>query len=323
MATKKANKAPISIDPPVSEAAPAKKTRAVKKTVVKSEKVVKAPVAKRDASAKALTKEVEKAVAEKAVKKVRAPKVPKDPDAPKKRPGRQPKVQVGENGPIETVATKPVDRSRMNPANLVPKTLEPIRYTIHDLTQRRLGGPDIEKFRARHNLTIQDTQHALALHPYPNMQKATKKETLPYCTELLIRLYDQYPGPVPWGRASMAEAFDRMYGKDLERFEKHKDLYKAAKLLLYRRFAAIFFRDVASAYRWIEQASANSRLEVERILQKASDIPDMRRVLEDMARLTMHHRGINFDQEFPLPAFDRIAPAGSKGRRPKPLKIKA
>lgn len=208
-------------------------------------------------------------------------------------------------------------KKRLNPNNLLPANLPPIDMRL-DLSKRRMGGFDIEAFRARHHLTILDVVYALALHPYPHLQKTSRLEVLPYPTELLIRLYDAFPGPAPWKSIKPRDMFEMFYGEALAKF-KNTEWANSAQLAMYRRFAALFSRDVATTYRWM--SGGEVRVEIEKIMSKLLDTPNPRETLEDMARLTWKNRGLNFDENFPMPTLENPPVLKARGRKKKPLTI--
>ena len=296
----------------------AKKKVAVK-TVGAAKKATPAKTVK--AVAKKLV--VAKAKSLKPEKSVKAPDAAKPAKAVKPEPKLRPKVRAAKvQGDTDLVDAKDVGSSvlskkRLNPNNLVPDALPPIDKSV-DPSKRRLGGFDIERFRARHRLKILDVVYALALHPYPHLQKTMKMETLPYPTELLIRLYDLKPGPAPWKTNRPKELFDMFYGEELAKF-KSTEWAQSAQLAMYRRFAALFSRDVATTYRWM--AGGQVRVDIQMIMSKLTDVPNPRELLEDLARLTWKHRGLNFDENFPMPTLENPPTLKARGRKPKPMTL--
>jgi hypothetical protein len=171
--------------------------------------------------------------------------------------------------------------------------------TAVDVSRRPMVGRDIERFRARHGLHAVDVIYALCIQNSAKYNEVLRMPEMPHTLELLIRLYDQFPGHTPWLTVSPREAFDMLYSDVMRPFEG-TEYAKEVRLALYRRFTAILGRSVFTAYRWI-QSEGNSKSSVGKICAKLSVIPNPRGVIENLARLMYKVRGIDFEREYPLP----------------------
>lgn len=303
----KALKRPLAKKPALPKVAVAKKAAAKKVLRPAARKLV-------GATGKAAAKKI--ALKSKAAEKAAKVKPAPASDAP--QPALKIKLKAlnaapaGEPKPKASSAKK-----RLNPNNLIPSNLGPIDMALEP-SKRRMGGFDIERFRARHQLKILDVVYALALHPYPHLQKTMRMETLPYPTELLIRLYDLNPGPAPWRQIKPKDLFNQFYGEELEKF-KATDWAQSAQLAMYRRFAALFSRDVATTYRWMQGGEV--RVDIQMIMSKLSDSPNPRELLEEQARLTWSYRGLDFDKNFPMPTLEDPPMLKARGRKRKPMTL--
>lgn len=180
---------------------------------------------------------------------------------------------------------------------------------------RPLAGPDIDRFRARHRLSIADVCYALALQSTGAYGVANRMEMMSVAREVLIRLYNLYPNPPAWREVTAKEAFKLLYGDVLDHWRgtpHHDD----ARIVLYGRFAALFGRAWCNSYRWID-GSGNVKAEIGRILAKIADIPEPRKVLEDVARHVLSLRGVDLDMEYPMPTPQHPPAPRVKGRKRK------
>ena len=203
-----------------------------------------------------------------------------------------------------------------------------------DRNHRALTGADVFDFVTRHKLERIEAVSSLALASPGNYQKLVDtKESLPMDVELLVRLYMEEP---PRPKLRPIEVFQTIYGGLLEKFE-FTDSYEPAKIMLFARFTAMLGRTIYSAYRWLEQNADGSYGQpsgpVRRLLANLpADPTAMRHTLEGLARVTWRARGIDFEEEFPLPdpknppvarktgpapGTHRAAPV--KARRPRPV----
>jgi hypothetical protein len=197
--------------------------------------------------------------------------------------------------------------------NISPHAAMPDNVDMSLLPSRRpLTGPDIDRFRTRNGLSIAEASHALALTSPAAYGKACRLGVLPITREVLIRLYDMSPRPVPWVKVRPAKAFEMIYGEILS-FWKGKPEYEAAKLDLYGRFTLLLGRESTDAYRWIGQGGA-ARNDVLRILAKLTDFEDQRIALEGAGKHVLRLRGIDLDQIYPLPTEDNPPRRRLRGR---------
>lgn len=172
-----------------------------------------------------------------------------------------------------------------------------------DRNHRPLSGTDVFDFVTRNKLERIEAVSLLALASPGNYQKLVDtKESLPMDVELLMRLYMEEP---PRPKLRPIEVFNQIYGSLLEKF-KFSDAYEPAKIMLFARFTAMLGRTIYSAYRWLEQNADGSYGQpsgpVRRLLANLpADPTAMRHTLEGLARVTWRARGIDFEEEFPLP----------------------
>lgn len=201
-------------------------------------------------------------------------------------------------------------------AKMVSKRIE--NETVIDLSldesKRPLAGRDIDRFRARHRLSISDVSYALALQSTAAYGKACRMPMMPVAREVLVRLYNQYPNPPPWRELTPAEAFTLLYGDILEQWTGTPQ-YDDARIVLYGRFTALFGRSVYNAYRWIEQ-EGNAKAEIGRILAKATTLSKPRETLEAIAGQVLLLRGVDLDGQFPVPTQDNPPSRHVRGRKP-------
>lgn len=190
-----------------------------------------------------------------------------------------------------------------------------------DVALRPMVGQDIERFASRHHLQKVDVIYALCIQGSAQYNTILREDSIPFATELLIRLYDKVPGHAPWKNVSAEEAFEILYGDVLRKFAgtEHE---KEARLALYRRITACFGRSVYTAYRWLESGGAestkrgNSKRTIQKVFAKLSVLDNPREVLEAIARQMLKVRKIDLDVTYPLPTLEN--PPVKKRRGPIP-----
>jgi hypothetical protein len=175
---------------------------------------------------------------------------------------------------------------------------EPVNVTANPET-RPLSGWDIDQFRVRHKLTRNAVADALALVTPGHFNRlASVRGPLKFELELLLRLYAKYPTPAPWISITPKEMFERFYGPLASQFGNESAT--PAKTMLFARFAALFGRYTDAVRRWVV-AGGKTETVILRAMTKLADLPNPREVAEDMARRIYALRGLDFDDEFPLP----------------------
>lgn len=185
--------------------------------------------------------------------------------------------------------------------------------TSADISARPMAGSDIERFRARHHLRLEDTTYALALGSSAKFNVACRLPALPFTLELLIRIYDESPSHPPWGEFTPQAAFEMMYGSAVRDFAG-SPVANEAWLDLSARFAGGIGRSRFAALRWIK-SGGNARAEVSKILGKLSSMNAPRETLERLARLMYTARRHNFDSLYPMPSLAH--PPAPRRRGPK------
>lgn len=232
----------------------------------------------------------------------------------------------------KTPAVKPTARraeAAAAPAAKSKKESEPINLAL-DPSKRPLAGADIGTYMSQHRLERVTVVERLALASpgvYSNYVKHPDR-ALPFPLELLLRYRRRQPisPPVP----KPVEVFNTIYGPLLARFEL-SDAYEPAKVMLFERFGAMLGRTVYSSYRWLKKNHASNYGEASGPLRRLfallpNDADEMRRELEALAREAWKARGIEFDNEWPLPdpknppmARKPGPPAGARARRNEEL----
>lgn len=183
-----------------------------------------------------------------------------------------------------------------------------------DPSKRPLAGLDIDYFRSRHELQTVDVIYALCIQNSAAYNKTVREPFLTYTMEMLIRLYDLYPGHSPWKLIDPNQAFEILYGDVMEQF-RGTEFEKEARLALFRRFTAACGRSIYTAYRWI-QSGGNSKRGITKIFAKLTALPNPRETLETLARSMYKARGADFDQYCPMPTLEN--PPQPKRRGPPP-----
>lgn len=191
-----------------------------------------------------------------------------------------------------------------------------------DPKDRPMTGRDIDTFRARHKLQTVDVIYALCIQSSALYNRTLRSESIPFATELLIRLYDLRPGHAPWREVTPMDAFEILYADVLRKF-KGTIYEKDARLALYRRFTACFGRSVYTAYRWLETGGnhstkrGNSKRAILKVFAKLSTLDNPREVLEGVSRQMLKVRGIDLDATYPLPTLENPPPKKKRGPQPK------
>jgi hypothetical protein len=201
---------------------------------------------------------------------------------------------------------------------------KPAKPTIKvDMTKPRdkrpLTGLDIEQWRGETGLNKYDATHALGFRNTNHYNEECRKELLRLETELLLRIYMQYPGPRDWSRFQLPELFDLMYGDYLRPFIG-TELETWARVDLAERFTRLFGKSPARQYEWLntkkeKASSANAFIDV--ILSKLKAVPDPRTVLENTARQCLALRGDDLDTMYPIPTPSNPPTRAKTGRRRK------
>lgn len=190
-----------------------------------------------------------------------------------------------------------------------------------DLSKRPMTGKDVERFQARHNLSINDAIYALCIQNSAKFNEVCRLPALPFTLELLIRLYDEYPGHASWTQVTPQAAFDALYGSVAMDFAG-SPLAKDVRLALYRRFTGAMGRSIYTAYRWV-QSHGNAKAQVGKVFGKLMAVQYPRETLERIASLMYKTRRLDLDDLYPMPSLDepptprRRGPP--KGSRKAPL----
>jgi hypothetical protein len=176
-----------------------------------------------------------------------------------------------------------------------------------------MTGLDLEAWRGRHALSVIDTSLALALPSAFHYNKLSRTEgALDLGMEILLRVYDEFPGAPAWRYPTIKQLFEAFYGPDRDAFfsVQGPEYSGYARSRLFTRFAAIFGRSMFSAHRWIER-NGKVQADIARIQAKTVDMPDPRHDLERIAARVWALRGVDFETHFPrlgteLPANRRV-----------------
>ena len=174
--------------------------------------------------------------------------------------------------------------------------------TALPLNKRPMTGIDVVNFKSRHGLDSSDVIYALAIQNSVRFNQMCRLPALPYTTELMIRLYDEYPNNPPWTRITPQNAFEMLYGSVVKEFNGSpaaQDVRRA----LFRRFTQAIGRSIFTAYRWV-QDEGKAKPQMTRIFAKLTTVPNPREALERIARLMYQTRKLDFDALFPLPTLD-------------------
>ena len=201
-----------------------------------------------------------------------------------------------------------------------------------DVSKRPMTGKDVERFQARHNLSINDTIYALCIQnsakfnevcrlpilkpdpDNPEVEVRAASEALPFTLELLIRLYDESPGHASWTQVTPQAAFDALYGSVAKDFAG-SSLAKDVRLALYRRFTGAMGRSIYTAYRWV-QSHGNAKAQVGKVFGKLMAVKDPREMLERLAKLMYQTRRLSLDEMYPMPSLE-VPPTPRKRGPPK------
>ena len=196
-----------------------------------------------------------------------------------------------------------------------------------DHIQRPLKGPDIESWRTRHGLNMDDASYALGIANYK--KKLSTPGLLDFSLELLMRLYDENPQHGSWPRAriGLRDLFEALYGDALIAF-KGTDHQVTARVDLQERFAKLFGRSKGRAYRWLDEngvdASITSKSQdvVQFILANLSQVEDPASTFERLGSFVWKLRGEDIDQLCPIPTLQN-PPVREKRGRKKGSKIRS
>lgn len=192
---------------------------------------------------------------------------------------------------------------------------------VVDLTKPRdrrpLTGLDIEQWRGEMNLSKYDALHALGFRNTNHYNSECQRPLLRFETELLIRIYMEYPGARAWEQFELPELFALMYAGKLEPFHGRED-EPLARVDLEDRFTMLFDRSRARKYEWLRPRSdkaASASTGIEAILSKLKVVPNPTEVLEQVAAQVHSLRGIDLDRECPIPTLARPPKREKTGRR--------
>lgn len=167
--------------------------------------------------------------------------------------------------------------------------------------ERPMTGLDLEAWRGRHALSVIDASLALALPSAFHYNKLSRTEgPLDQTMEILLRVYDEFPGPPAWSYPTIRQLFESFYGQERDAFFRAQgpEYSGYARSRLFARFAAIFGRSMFSAHRWIER-NGKVQADVARIQAKTVDMRDPRNDLERIAARVWRLRGVDFESHFP------------------------
>jgi hypothetical protein len=193
-----------------------------------------------------------------------------------------------------------------------------------DMTQPRekrpLTGYDIHQWASENGLPKYDACHALGFRNTNHYNDECKQPLLDFELELLIRIYMAYPGERSWRRYSLPELFQEMYGRSLEPF-KDTEHEKFAKVDLGGRFVRLFGKSESRQYDWLWLKPKSAKTPrpdstVDAILSKLMNVPHPGHVLEEISKLCHKLRGVDLDQECPIPTLSNPPQREKTGRRP-------
>lgn len=224
--------------------------------------------------------------------------------------------------------SKQLEQAGRKPRTTVKPPPIEVRSILEPRDKRPLSGYDVEDWRGRATpggLSKKDAAHALGLrntHHYD--QVAFTRHALDFETELLLRIYMEFPGERSWRPYTKIELFEELYGQALKPFAKRDDLVYA-RVDLRSRFTALFGRSGSRQYQWLEAHPSGTRVRtdrsserVEAILSKLRNVPNGPQVLERTALLVHKLRGNDLDLMWPVPTVKRPPIRQKTGRRPKP-----
>lgn len=191
-----------------------------------------------------------------------------------------------------------------------------------DLTKPRdkrpLTGLDIEQWRGENSLGKYDATHALGFRNTNHYNEECRKDVLRLETELLLRIYMQYPGARSWDRFQLPELFELMYGRYLRPFVS-TDLETWARVDLAERFTKLFGKSTARQYEWLntkKEKAPSANAYIDAILSKLKTVPDPKGVLENTAKQCLALRGVDLDTQYPIPTPKNPPTREKTGRRP-------
>ena len=181
-------------------------------------------------------------------------------------------------------------------------------------------GLDIEDWRSELGLSKYQAQHALGFRNSNHYNTMCLQPNLPVVLELLIRIYDESPIALGWGKYSLKELFQIMYGDTLDLFVGGKQ-ETHAKVDLGTRFTKIFDRSPARQYQWLEEdrkrneSELNAYSVIECILSKLKQVDDPKETLERAAKKVWLLRGVDLDSEYRVPSLENPPFRQKTGRK--------
>lgn len=198
-----------------------------------------------------------------------------------------------------------------------------------DLTKPRdkrpLVGLDIEQWRGENGLGKYDAAHALGFRNTNHYNAECQQPVLRLETELLLRIYMEYPGARAWEKFKLPELFDLMYGKYLKPFVG-TDLETFARVDLAERFTALFGKSAARQYEWLDtkrEKAPSANAYIDAVLSKLKAVPHPKDVLENTARKCLALRGVDLDRQYPIPTRENPPQREKTGRKGTPKRTTA
>lgn len=183
---------------------------------------------------------------------------------------------------------------------------------------------DLTEFAIRHNRTSADLVYDLALQSKYNYIEFVQRPTVvPFDLELLMRLYDISPSSAPWRLPNVREVFELLYGPVVRQFTPSPGGwtevdYKTAELACGRRYARLLGRADTATYRWIQgEGKVTRRLSniLGKIVETCANAPVPHERFEQISSPFLAMRGLQINEEVPLPTGENVRRVGSSGRR--------
>lgn len=209
-----------------------------------------------------------------------------------------------------------VPRIVVSPAVYKKDDILPADLEHRSLDERPATWRDLAEFAAQHGRTSADIVYDFALltnNAYLNRINAKARHITPFDFELLLRLYMESPRSCEWARVNVKRVYYELYGPILKDFPpEHSD---DAHLMLGRRYCFLLGRAKTRHYGWLGEAEQITR-GMSNILSKVMESNNPRGTLERIALKCWSLRGIDAEQEVPLPNLQVLkASIGRPGRK--------
>ena len=206
----------------------------------------------------------------------------------------------------KVIAVESAARPVIKEGDRLPEGLE-----VQSTAVRPMIWLDLPRFAQRHNRTALEMMFDLGFNTTFQYQSNIKKrEVIPFDLELLVQVYEKYPGPCGWVKPNVRDVFQMLYAVDIKKFPEE---YEAkAYMSLGTRYADLLGRTKTVLYRWMTDSGQTSR-RVINIISKIEELAQQtswEHARAEFERISIERwliRGYDLERAHPVPTLATIS----------------